>query len=95
MDRGHARRASVSRAGQSWGITEMSEWDPAMYSAKEVSRLEDEIERMRTEGLRFAQWIEDAYGSLPLDRPPGPPTELLRQMRGAFVSHVQKVSNDK
>lgn len=40
-----------------------------------------EQHRHFAERLRFyAEWIERSYGSLPIDRPPGPPILLVASM---------------
>lgn len=56
----------------------------AAMDKKFILSQEAEIERLKAEGLRFAQWIDELYSSLPNDRPPGPPRMLLTQMRAAF-----------
>ena len=43
-----------------------------------------EIERLRAEGLRFAEWVEQVYGSMPRDTAPGPPVALVAEMRRAY-----------
>lgn len=49
------------------------------------NKASDEIDRLKVEGCRFANWIEGLYGDLPRDRPPGPPIQLLIEMRSAFA----------
>ena len=61
----------------------------AALEAEMRDRLADknaEIERLRHEGNRFADWIEELYGSLPTDLAPGPPKTLLAEMRRAFAT---------
>ena len=45
-----------------------------------------EIERLRAELMRFANWIDDLYGDLPNDRPPGPPRQLVKEMRASVLN---------
>ena len=52
----------------------------------------DEIERLQAEGIRFADWIDGLYSSLPNDRPPGPPRQLLKEMRDAFQQEADDPS---
>lgn len=40
----------------------------------------------------YAKWIEEAYGDLPTDRPPGPPRSLLEKMRLEAEALEQKES---
>lgn len=43
-----------------------------------------ELDRLRTAGKKYADWIDEIYSSLPADCPPGPPRRLLREMRSDF-----------
>lgn len=49
-----------------------------------IAFLRQEIERLRAAGKKFADWIEELYGSLSRERAPGPPITLLHEMRAAF-----------
>jgi hypothetical protein len=59
-------------------------------SRSELSRLRADNERLRAEGKRFADWIDQLYSDLPKDRAPGPPITLLREMRSAFEQKGQQ-----
>jgi hypothetical protein len=54
---------------------------PMVYAA-ETESLADE--GWREIGLMFADMIEKAYGDLPTDRAPGPPTLIVHDMRAVF-----------
>lgn len=53
------------------------------------SRLRAENERLRANGQRFIKWVDDLYSDLPNDKPPGPPRQMLIEMRAAF-GHQQQ-----
>jgi hypothetical protein len=56
---------------------------PMLYSGPERER-DLSFNGWRELGLLFADMIEKAYGDLPTDRPPGPPTRLVADMRALF-----------
>ena len=58
--------------------------DRELELLRRIEALVGERDRLRAAGIRFADWIETTYGSLSKDRPPGPPTNLVSQMRETF-----------
>jgi hypothetical protein len=52
-----------------------------------MQKLSHEIDRtiqLRAAGQRFINWVDHLYSTLPSDKPPGPPRQLLIEMRSVF-----------
>lgn len=53
----------------------------------------DEIERLRGALTKYADWIDGVYSSLPSDQAPGPPRQLLKEMRESVL--VEQTASEK